>query len=178
MAHRYNRSGVSSCALLRVYHIPAHRCLILSQTVPLGMGQSVVDGQRLERCLLHVLVSQPTDHFHCDSLCHVKEACASKMVVFSSVVLWVRSRALEHGCCFSSQVASAMLDNEAVFNVSRRRLDVKHQRVPVARADHYVVGLLLFMLLGLRRIGRSIRAFTSCLACWLTSFLRSTGLSS
>ena len=87
-------------ALLRVYHIPAQRCLILSQTAPLGMGQSVVDGQRLERCLLHVVVSQPTDHFHCDSLCHVKEACASKMVVFSSVVLWVRSRALEYGCCF------------------------------------------------------------------------------
>ena len=43
-----------------------------------------------------------------------------------------------------------MLDNEAVFNVSRRRLEVKHQRVPVARADHYLVGLLLFMLLGLK----------------------------
>ena len=34
-----------------------------------------------------------------------------------------------------------MLDNEAVSNVSRRRLDVKHQRAPVARADHYLVGL-------------------------------------
>ena len=41
-----------------------------------------------------------------------------------------------------------MLDNEAVFNVSRRRLDVKHQRVPVARADHYLVGLLLLQVTG------------------------------